>query len=136
MAKTIRESTTSCARNDITDAQLNKSLAARMVGGGRNGKAARPGASLSGSAADANEIYGEIFGARGSEVSLVSVQTTGLVRLKAIAAFAAAMVGQGVLATTTAGVVKASGTVGLGKGRIYDGETIGSDHYYYIDLDA
>lgn len=80
MAALVREKFTNCERNSgITASHLNANYAARIVAGGdlENGK---PEVNLSGSADNANEVYGEIKGALNSDT--VTVQTGGILYLR------------------------------------------------------
>ena len=139
MAKLIRERFTNAIPNAaITSAHYNGGYAARLTAGG-DMTDSKPAVNLCGSAADANEIYGEIKG--GIDGNTVSVQTCGIMRLRTTGLTAAqinAAVGQGVQASTTAaaGSVENTGTLGVGFGRIIGTETEGTVIYAVVDADA
>ena len=135
----IRERFTVCERNvGITDAFLNGNYAARIVAGGDliNGK---PEVNLVGSAADANEVYGEIKGALNSVTC--TIQTCGIMYLRTTGLTVVdlnAAVGQGVQAVAAAspGLVENTGTLGEGFGRILGGIMLNNNIVAVVDGDA
>ena len=135
-----REKFTECVRTTgITDSHLNSNYAARIVGGATAAELAKnvPATNLVGSAANADEVYGEIKWA--AETNKVTVQTGGIVRLKTTSAFSfvVGMSGQGVQAVGTGndvGLVENSGTVGDGFGRILGYDS--SNTALIVDADA
>ena len=135
----VRERFTVCERNaGITDAFLNANYAARIVAGGDLVNA-KPEVNLVGSAADANEVYGEIKGALNSDTC--TLQTCGIMYLRTTGLTIAqlnAAVGQGVQASTTAaaGSVENTGTLGVGFGRILGGLTLNGNIVAVVDGDA
>ena len=142
MAKLVREKFTNCdPAAAVTAAFENGGYSARLTTGGdiTNSK---PGVTLVGSAADANEVYGEIKGR--IDGNTVSVQTGGIARFRVLVASLAdvaaidAVIGQGVQAAdaTSSGLVEHSGTLGDGRGRIIGGELDGGVLYAVVDLDA
>ena len=129
----VHEKFLNCGRDsDITAAHLNAGYAARIdtTASGADLANGKPGVNLCGSAADANEVFGEIKGA--VNANSVTVQTGGILYLRVLTATYAnvaavdAVIGQGVQAAsaTDLGFVEASGTLGTGFGRILGGVMI------------
>ena len=136
----VRERFTVCERNaGITDAFLNANYAARIVSGGDLINA-KPAVNLVGSAANANEVYGEIKGALNSETC--TLQTCGIMYLRTSGRTVTqlnANVGQGVQAVGGAnqdGFVENTGTLGVGFGRILGGLTLNGNIVAVVDADA
>ena len=133
MPALVHEMFLNCGRDsDITAAHLNAGYAARIdtTASGADLANGKPGVNLCGSAADANEVFGEIKGSVNADT--VTVQTGGVLYLRVLTATYAnvaavdAVVGQGVQAAsaTDLGFVEASGTLGTGFGRILGGVMI------------
>ena len=129
----VHEKFLNCGRDsDITAAHLNAGYAARIdtTASGADLANGKPGVNLCGSAADANEVFGEIKGAVNADS--VTVQTGGVLYLRVLVATYAnvaavdAVAGQGVqsASATELGFVEASGTLGTGFGRILGGVMI------------
>ena len=131
----VHEKFLNCGRDsDITAAHLNAGFAARIdtTASGADLANGKPGVNLCGTAADANEVFGEIKGAVNADS--VTVQTGGVLYLRVLTATYAnvaavdAVVGQGVQAVDTGagnvGFVEATGTLGTGFGRILGGVMI------------
>ena len=142
MAALVREKFTVCGRDSaITASHLNAHYAARVDptnGDLANGK---PGVNLSGSAADALDVYGEIKGAVNADT--VTVQTGGILYLRVdtgtLANVAAinAVAGQGVQTDgADSGEVENTGTVGTGFGRILGGLEVDGVLCAVVDADA
>ena len=141
MSRLLRERFTTCHRAAaITDAHLNGGYAARLTTGGDPRKAAL-GATLSGSAADINEIFGEIKGAVPGPpgANAVTVQSCGTVELRTDMTEAQinAAIGHGVLSTKDGtGIVKAAAAPGAGRGRTIGPVTRDGVVYAVVDLDT
>ena len=136
MAKLVREKFTNCVRSaDITDAHLNAGYAARLTTGG-DMENAKPGVALAGSAADTDEIYGEIKHAM--DANTVSVQTSGMMRFRSAASVGNinGTIGRGLQTIGTGaslGLVHSTAAAGVGFGHVIGGEREDSTNYFVVD---
>ena len=83
-----------------------------------------------GSNDNADEVFGQYMNR--TSPTRIRVKVGGLLILKANTTYDKAVHGQGVRATGSVGVVEASGTVGVGFGRIVGGGTIGGVNVYRV----
>lgn len=115
----------------LTNANANKYVAVRVdpdVEGGL-GDPAIP-VTRTGSADNALEVFAEYLNY--TSPNRVRIKTGGILTLQSDIAYTEAVNGQGVRATTTAGVVEASGAVGVGLGRIVGGGQIDGVNVYKV----
>lgn len=129
---TVQEAyVTGSPASGITRAHQNTNRAVR-VDEGRTADRGDPAipVSFTGSAANANEVLGELLNY--TSAGAVRVKTKGILVFRASAAYAMTQNGHGVVASTTAGVVTAAGALGVGLGRIIGGYAENSVNYLIV----